>query len=150
MDQPIHVVYISGLRNSNPLGNAAYGVWWGNDHHLNLSKILQDDENLYQAELEAVFAAIRQAREQSYRNIIINTSSEFIVSRFKNRNDRQRNGDEYLIDSKNEATINEILKEIKHVKVDFNRVGEDQTREAKDLAFEVRINKCFCNNLQQL
>ena len=146
MNQPNHVVYISGQVINDPRvnGNAAYGVWWLNNHQSNFAKILQDDENLNQTMLEAVLAAIQQAREKSYRNITIKTCSEFIVSRFENRNDRQGNGDEY------DVTIDAILREMEHVTVEFNLVPEDETEEAKQLIFEVRIIKFFSNNLQQL
>ena len=152
MNQPNHVVYISGQVINDPRvnGNAAYGVWWLNNPQSNFAKILQDDENLNQTMLEAVLAAILQARRKSYTNITIKTCSEFIVSRFENRNDRQRNGDEYSMDSRNEATINEIFREMEHVTVEFNLVPEDETEEAKQLIFEVRIIKFFSNNLQQL
>ena len=140
----IHVVHICGLCIPTPQGNAtAYGVWWGNKRRLNLSERLQDEEDLNQAELEAVLTAIRQAKEQSYRKIMIKTSSDFIVNRFTNRN--RRNNDE--------DTINMILQEMEHVEVDFKLVSIDEIREATELArkaTKVRINKSLSNNLQQL
>ena len=52
------MIYVSGLCNVIPTSNALYGIWWGNDHQLSLSRNLQGEQNLQQVELEAVLAAI--------------------------------------------------------------------------------------------
>ena len=75
MQQQIPVAYISGVCIPNPQGHVAgYGVWWGSDSQLNLSRRIQTRQTHQQAEVEAVLATIQQAKNLQYPTIVIVTA----------------------------------------------------------------------------
>ena len=75
-------VYTDGACSSNGRDNprAGLGVWFGDNHPMNVSKPLEGRATNNHAEIEAATEAAMQAKRAGITDLKINTDSEFLVS----------------------------------------------------------------------
>lgn len=79
-------VYTDGACSSNGHkgARAGIGVWFGDDHPLNVSQAVVGRATNNMAEIQAVTIAARQARKAGIKNLKINTDSQFLISCINN------------------------------------------------------------------
>ncbi|CAK9799909.1 Ribonuclease H1 [Anthophora quadrimaculata] len=75
-------VYTDGACSSNGRKNAraGIGVWFGDDHLLNVSETVVGRATNNMAEIQAVTVAAKQAKKANIKNLKINTDSQFLIS----------------------------------------------------------------------
>ncbi|CAK9796381.1 Ribonuclease H1 [Anthophora plagiata] len=75
-------VYTDGACSSNGRKNAraGIGVWFGDDHPLNVSETVVGRATNNMAEIQAVTVAAKQAKKANIKNLKINTDSQFLIS----------------------------------------------------------------------
>ncbi|XP_043513511.1 ribonuclease H1 isoform X2 [Frieseomelitta varia] len=75
-------VYTDGAcsSNGNINANAGIGVWFGDNHPLNVSRAVVGRATNNVAEIQAVTAAVKQAKKAGIKNLKINTDSQFLIS----------------------------------------------------------------------
>lgn len=75
-------VYTDGACQKNGMkdAKAGIGVWFGDDHPLNISKPLDDIATNNKAEIHAVIAAVEQAKKAGIKKLKIHTDSKFLIS----------------------------------------------------------------------
>ncbi|XP_076387354.1 ribonuclease H1 isoform X1 [Megachile rotundata] len=75
-------VYTDGACSSNGRKNAkaGIGVWFGDDHPLNVSRPVVGRATNNMAEIQAVTVAAQQAAKAGIKNLKINTDSQFLIS----------------------------------------------------------------------
>ena len=76
-------VYVDGacLRNGQPGASAGVGVFWGNEHPLNISKVVDGEKHTNQiAEIQAATAAIRISYHKGFDNLEIYTDSKYVFN----------------------------------------------------------------------
>ncbi|XP_017883755.1 ribonuclease H1-like [Ceratina calcarata] len=75
-------VYTDGACSSNGYrgAKAGIGVWFGDDHPMNVSEPVVGRATNNRAEIEAVTRAARQAKEAGIENLQINTDSKFLIN----------------------------------------------------------------------
>ena len=74
-------VYVDGAckKNGQPDAAAGYGVWFGNNHRLNVSEVVSGDLHSNNvAELQAAKAAIEIGIREGFNGLIIYTDSEYV------------------------------------------------------------------------
>ena len=70
----------TGAARSPDQSEAGLGVWWGEDHPLNLSRRVEgENQTNEKAEIQAAIAAIIQARSEGVEKLEINTSSGYLI-----------------------------------------------------------------------
>ncbi|XP_039265000.1 ribonuclease H1-like [Styela clava] len=77
------VVYTDGACSNNgkkKAVRAGYGVWWGENHPLNISARLEGVQTNQRAEIAAANACIKQAVDKGLKSITIRTDSMFIIN----------------------------------------------------------------------
>nr|CAB3265613.1 ribonuclease H1-like [Phallusia mammillata] len=76
------IVYTDGACSGNGKKNcqAGYGVWWGPDHPLNLSCKLKGIQTNQRAEIAAINACIKQAKENGFKKLLVRTDSMFVIN----------------------------------------------------------------------
>ncbi|XP_076674806.1 ribonuclease H1 [Andrena cerasifolii] len=74
-------VYTDGAcsKNGRKGSRAGIGVWFGDDHPMNVSKALEGRATNNHAEIQAVTVAARQAKKAGIENLKINTDSQFLL-----------------------------------------------------------------------
>ena len=80
-------VYVDGacIRNGQPDAGAGYGVWFGNNHELNVSEVVSGDKHSNQvAEIQAAIAAIEIATRENFRGLQIFTDSKYVYNGINN------------------------------------------------------------------
>ncbi|XP_061935741.1 ribonuclease H1 isoform X1 [Apis cerana] len=79
-------VYTDGACSLNGRKNAqaGIGVWFGNNHPLNISKAVVGRATNNMAEIQAVTIAAKQAKKAGIKNLKINTDSQFLISCINN------------------------------------------------------------------
>lgn len=79
-------VYTDGACSSNgkKKAKAGIGVWFGDNHPLNVSKAVVGRATNNVAEIQAVTAAVEQAKKAGIKNLKINTDSQFLISCINN------------------------------------------------------------------
>lgn len=79
-------VYTDGACSLNGHKNAqaGIGVWFGNNHPLNISKAVIGRATNNMAEIQAVTIAAKQAKKAGIKNLKINTDSQFLISCINN------------------------------------------------------------------
>lgn len=75
-------VFTDGACSSNGHKNAraGIGVWFQNDHPLNVSQPVEGRPTNNMAEIQAVTVAARQAKKAGIKKLKINTDSKFLIS----------------------------------------------------------------------
>lgn len=75
------VVYTDGAcsNNQGPNPKAGYGVFWGDNHPLNVAKRIKGRQTNNRAEIKAVTKAVEQAIQNDYNGVIVFTDSQFVV-----------------------------------------------------------------------
>lgn len=75
-------VFTDGACSANGRKNAraGIGVWFGDDHPLNVSKPVVGRATNNMAEIQAVTVACQQAAKAGIKNLKINTDSQFLIS----------------------------------------------------------------------
>ncbi|XP_011875673.1 PREDICTED: ribonuclease H1-like isoform X2 [Vollenhovia emeryi] len=75
-------VYTDGACSSNGYKNAraGIGVWFQDNHPLNVSEPVEGRATNNNAEIQAVTAAARQAKKAGVKKLKINTDSKFLIS----------------------------------------------------------------------
>ncbi|XP_071856331.1 ribonuclease H1 [Bombus fervidus] len=78
-------VYTDGACTGNGKKNAkaGIGVWFGDNHPLNVSEAAVGRATNNNAEIQAVTVAARQARKAGIKNLKINTDSQFLINCIK-------------------------------------------------------------------
>ncbi|XP_068968714.1 ribonuclease H1 [Bombus flavifrons] len=78
-------VYTDGACTANGRKNAkaGIGVWFGDNHPLNVSEAVVGRATNNNAEIMAVTVAARQARKAGIKNLKINTDSQFLINCIK-------------------------------------------------------------------
>ncbi|XP_012175914.1 ribonuclease H1 isoform X1 [Bombus terrestris] len=78
-------VYTDGACSANGRENAkaGIGVWFGDNHPLNVSEAVVGRATNNNAEINAVTVAARQARKAGIKNLKINTDSQFLINCIK-------------------------------------------------------------------
>ncbi|XP_043605767.1 ribonuclease H1 [Bombus pyrosoma] len=78
-------VYTDGACTANGRKNAkaGIGVWFGDNHPLNVSEAVVGRATNNNAEIKAVTVAARQARKAGIKNLKINTDSQFLINCIK-------------------------------------------------------------------
>lgn len=76
------VVYTDGAceNNGRPNAKAGIGVWFGDEHPLNVSKPVQGKATNNVAEIQACVAALRIATENNIKRLCIKTDSQFVIN----------------------------------------------------------------------
>ncbi|XP_043791798.1 ribonuclease H1 [Apis laboriosa] len=79
-------VYTDGACSLNGCKNAqaGIGVWFGDNHPLNISKAVVGRATNNMAEIQAVTVAAKQAKKAGIKNLKINTDSQFLISCINN------------------------------------------------------------------
>ena len=80
-------VYVDGacIRNGQPDAGAGYGVWFGNNHELNVSAVVSGGKHSNQvAEIQAAIAAIEIALQENFSGLKIYTDSEYVYNGITN------------------------------------------------------------------
>ena len=80
-------VYVDGacIRNGQPDAGAGYGVWFGNNHELNVSEVVSGDRHSNSvAEIQAAKAAIEIAIREDFSGLKIYTDSEYVFNGITN------------------------------------------------------------------
>ncbi|KAK1119478.1 hypothetical protein K0M31_013305 [Melipona bicolor] len=79
-------VYTDGACSSNGSrkAKAGIGVWFGDNHPLNVSRAVVGRATNNVAEIQAVTAAVEQAKKAGIKNLKINTDSQFLISCINN------------------------------------------------------------------
>lgn len=74
-------VYTDGACHSNGLENpkAGIGVWFGDDHPLNVSRAVVGRSTCNVAEIMAATHAMRQAKKAGVQKLKVNTDSKFVI-----------------------------------------------------------------------
>ena len=86
------------LRNGRIEPSAGIGVFWGDEDRRNIARRYDGRQTSQAAELMATVAALRQARDTGIRELIIKTSSKYLLysieemKTIKTNNWRGRNG----------------------------------------------------------
>ena len=75
-------VYTDGACSNNGKKNAVagYGVWWGDDHPLNLSEKLEGNQTNQRAELNGAITAIQQAITYNAGELTLHTDSMYTIN----------------------------------------------------------------------
>ena len=75
-------VYTDGACSGNgrESAKAGIGVWFGDDHPLNVSRPVDGRATNNMAEIQAVTTACQQAKRAGIKNLKINTDSQFLIS----------------------------------------------------------------------
>ncbi|XP_071999614.1 ribonuclease H1-like isoform X2 [Engystomops pustulosus] len=75
------MVYTDGCcsRNGRYGARAGIGVFWGPDHHLNVSERIYGRQTNQRAEIEAASRAVEQAAENNISRLNVCTDSEFTI-----------------------------------------------------------------------
>ena len=75
-------VYVDGACSGNgkPWARAGYGVWFGNNHHLNCSGTFPGRQTNQRAEIHAAIEAIWIAINQQADSLKIHTDSKYLIS----------------------------------------------------------------------
>ncbi|XP_039265781.1 ribonuclease H1-like [Styela clava] len=77
------IVYIYGVcfgNSKKKSARAGYGVWWGEDHHLNFSARLNGIKTNLRAEIAAANLCLKQAADRRLKSLTIRTNSEFVFN----------------------------------------------------------------------
>ncbi|XP_017766191.1 PREDICTED: ribonuclease H1 [Eufriesea mexicana] len=79
-------VYTDGACSSNgrTTARAGIGVWFGDDHPLNVSQAVVGRATNNMAEIQAVTIAAKQAKKAGIKKLKINTDSKFLISCINN------------------------------------------------------------------
>ncbi|XP_057678069.1 ribonuclease H1 [Corythoichthys intestinalis] len=75
-------VYTDGCCSSNGKrgARAGIGVYWGPGHPLNVAEPLQGRQTNQRAEIQAACRALRQAKEQKIKKLVVYTDSKFTIN----------------------------------------------------------------------
>ncbi|KAF7643138.1 hypothetical protein LDENG_00244510, partial [Lucifuga dentata] len=76
------VVYTDGCCSANGKNNAqaGIGVYWGQNHPLNVSERLEGRQTNQRAELQAACKALEQAKERNIKKLVLYTDSKFTIN----------------------------------------------------------------------
>ena len=121
------VVYTDGAcsNNGHEGCKAGYGVWWGDNHPLNISKRLPGIQTNQRAEIKAVSVAIKQARDEGHRSLVVRTDSMFVINCLTKwvhswvaKGWRKSDGKPVI----HQTQLQEILDDMKDIDVNFEHI----------------------------
>jgi len=121
------VVYTDGAcsKNGKKGCRAGYGVWWGDNHCMNLSCKLEGVQTNQRAEIAAVNAAIKQAQKAGIPAITVRTDSMFVINcmtkwlhKWKKNKWIKADGNPVV----HKAEFQEMIQNMKNVSVTFEHV----------------------------
>lgn len=114
-------VYTDGACSANGTRGAVagFGVWFNDNHKLNVSQPMTGVQTNNRAEIQAVIVAIKQAMLAGVKNLKINTDSQFLINCItKWMPSWKRNG---WKTSKNEPVVHrEQLTQLEHLMTNIN------------------------------
>lgn len=85
-DGDVPVVYTDGAcsNNGKDIAKAGFGVYWGDNHPDNISLPVSGEPTNNRAEYEAVYTALKQARDKGLNRLLIRTDSKLLISSMDN------------------------------------------------------------------
>lgn len=113
LDFLIPNIYIDGAceHNGKPDCRASYGIFWGENHPLNTSGIIQTPASNQRAELTAAIVALQQTIDQKITNVRLISDSRYVVdSQTSWIREWEKNG---FVNSKGKPVLNSDL----HIKL---------------------------------
>lgn len=77
----IPTVYVDGacLKNGQEEAKSSFGIWWGPEHKLNRSEVIESNCTNQRAELSAAITAIKQGIEQGLPRLRVVSDSIYVV-----------------------------------------------------------------------
>ncbi|CAK8698284.1 unnamed protein product [Clavelina lepadiformis] len=138
------IVYTDGAcsKNGRKGCKAGYGVWWGDNHPLNLSRKLKGEQTNQRAEIAAVNTAIEQAIIAGHRSVLIKTDSMFIINcvtkwipGWIRRNWLKADGKPVV----HKKEFSQMLENMKDVKVHFEHVYGHQGVYGNEMADKLAV-----------
>lgn len=120
-------VYTDGACSKNGMhgAQAGIGVWFGDNHSLNISKPLVGVATNNKAEINAVMCAVNQAKKAGIKKLKIHTDSQFLISCITKWMPKwKRNGWRTGTGSvKNKVELQELEKALSGIEIAWNHVN---------------------------
>ncbi|XP_043484722.1 ribonuclease H1-like, partial [Leptopilina heterotoma] len=128
---PCTEVYIDGAcqRNGNVGSTAGIGVWFGENHPLNVSQRATGKQTNNAAEIEAAIVAVRKAKEAGYQRLKVITNSQFLIDSMTKWLPRWKSNDWKTTTNKavqNRAEFEQLEKAMNSLDVTFKHVPSHQ------------------------
>ncbi|XP_029662753.1 ribonuclease H1-like isoform X3 [Formica exsecta] len=149
MDEDGYVnVFTDGACSSNGYKNAraGIGVWFQDNHPLNVSRPVEGRPTNNMAEIQAVTVAARQAKKAGIKKLKINTDSKFLISCIMQWMPGWKKRGWRTVDNKpviNKTELLEMEKELKSLTIAWNHVNGHVGIHGNEMADKLARKGCL-------